>query len=71
MNARLYSQIRDLKYMNARPYIQTRGWPLGSFVCDVFLSFVTFLYSVMDSVRFLIVWLPNLCLLPYFKVYEC
>ena len=43
--------------------------PLGSLVCDglKFLCFVTFLYGVHDQVWYLIVSIPDRCLLPYFK----
>ena len=45
------------------------GWPLGSLVCDVFLCFVTFPYGVPDQVWYLIISIPDLCLLPYLA--EC
>ena len=39
----------------------------GSLVCDVFLaSFVTFQYSVLGQVWYLIVSIPDFCFLSYF-----
>ena len=43
-----------------------KGWPLGSCVCDVFLCFVAILYGVLGQVWYLIVTIPDLCILPYF-----
>ena len=41
-------------------------WDLGSLVCDVFLCFfVTFPYDDLGQVWYLIVSIPDLCLLPY------
>ena len=40
--------------------------PLGSLVCGVFLCFVTFPWGVLGQVRYLIVTITYLCLLPYF-----
>ena len=45
-----------------------KGWPLGSLVCDVSCVCVTFAYGVLGQVWYLIVWIPDLCLLPYFAV---
>ena len=45
-----------------------KGWPLGSFVCDVFCDFVTFTCSVLGQVWYLIGSIPNLCLLTYFEM---
>ena len=43
-----------------------KGWPLGSLVCDVFLClFVP--YGVLGQVWYLIVSIPDLCLLPNFQ----
>ena len=39
---------------------------LFAVLCDVFLCFVTFPYSVMGPVWYLIVWIPDICLLSYF-----
>ena len=44
-----------------------RGQPLGSFLCDVFLCFVTVPYNVLGQVRYLIVSFSDLCLLSYFE----
>ena len=44
------------------------GWPLGSLVCDVFLCFGTFLCEVLGQVWYLIVSIPDLCLLTYFYI---
>ena len=35
-------------------HLLRKGLPLGSFVCDVFLRFFTFLYSVLGQVWYLI-----------------
>ena len=35
-------------------------------MCDVFLSFITFSLGVLGQVWYLIVSIPDLCLLPYF-----
>ena len=35
-------------------------------MCDVFLSFITFSLDVLGQVWYLIVLIPDLCLLPYF-----
>ena len=43
-----------------------KGRPLGSLVCDVFLCYVTFPFGVLGQVWFLIVSIPDLCLL-YFN----
>ena len=43
-----------------------KGWPLGSLECYVFLCFVTFPYGVLGQLCYLIVWIPDLCRLPYF-----
>ena len=50
----IFAFFLTLKYMNARTYIQPRGWPLGTFVCDVSCVFVTFPYGVMRNVWYLI-----------------
>ena len=43
-----------------------RGWLLGSLVCNVFLFFfVTFPYVVPGQVWYLILSIPDLCLLLY------
>ena len=39
---------------------------VGSLVCDIFCVFVTFLCGVLDQVWYLIVLIPDLCLLTYF-----
>ena len=43
-----------------------QGWLLGSPECDIFLAFVTFPYGILGQVWYLIVSIPDLCLLPYF-----
>ena len=55
------------------PYVQPRlesilelCWTFPFVVCDVFLCFVTFPYGVLGQVWYLIIWIPDLCLLPYF-----
>ena len=48
-----------------------KGWPLGSLVCDVFWGvFLTFPCGILGQVWYLIVMIPDLCLLTYF-VYQC
>ena len=42
-----------------------KGCLLGSPVCDVFLCFVTFPYGILGQVWYLILTIPNICLLPY------
>ena len=42
-----------------------KGLPLGSFVYDVSLCFVTFPCGVLGQVWYLIVSIPDLCLFPY------
>ena len=40
-----------------------KGWPLCSLLCDVSLCFVTFSNAISGQVRYLIVSIPDLCLL--------
>ena len=47
-------------------HMMGKGWPLGSLECDVCLCFVTFSYCVLGQVWFLIVSIPDLCLISYF-----
>ena len=47
-----------------------KGRPLGSLVCDVYRVFVTFQYGVLGRVWCLIVWIPDIYLLFYFKIYN-
>ena len=49
-------------------HLLEKGWPLGSLVCDVLLYFVTFPCDVLDQMSYLIVSIPDLCLLPYFNM---
>ena len=42
-----------------------KGWPLGFLVYDVFLCFVTLPYGVLGQVWYLILSIPELCVLPY------
>ena len=44
-----------------------KAGPLGSLVCDVFLYFVIFPHGFTGQVWYLIVLMPDLCLLPYFS----
>ena len=37
-------------------------------MCDVFLNFITFPFGVLVQVWFLIVSIPDLCLLPHFGI---
>ena len=41
-----------------------KGCPLGSLVCDVFLCFVTIHRGVLCQVWYLIILVPDHCLLP-------
>ena len=43
------------------------GYPLGSLVCDVFLCFCHFPMWCPGQLWHLIVSIPDLCLLTYFK----
>ena len=45
-----------------------KGQPLGSPVCDVSCVFVTFPCGVLCQVWYLIVSMPDLCLLLYFDI---
>ena len=47
----------------------TKCWPLGSLMCGVFLCFVAFPCGLLGRVLYLIVWIPDLCLLPFLEVY--
>ena len=57
--------LSNYLFLAALDHLLGKGLPLGSFVCDVFLCFVTFPYGVLGQVWYLIVLIPNLCLLPY------
>ena len=48
-----------------------KGKPLGSLVCDVLLYFVTFPCGVLGLVWYLIVSIPDLCLLTYYVMLSC
>ena len=50
--------------LQSRGHLLGKDWPLGSLVCDVFSLFVTFSYGVLGQVWYLIVWIPDLCLIP-------
>ena len=52
--------------LQPRYHLLAKGWPLGLLVCDVSLCFVTFPYGVSGQVWYLIVSIPDLCLLFYF-----
>ena len=45
-----------------------KGRPLGSLICDVSYVFVTFPFVVMGQVWYLILPIPDLCLLPQFDI---
>ena len=56
--------------LQACGHLLGKGWPLGSLVCYVLLSFVPLSYGVLSQVWYLIVLIHDLCLLTYFvKVY--
>ena len=67
-----------LSCLFSQPYghLLGKGWPLGSLVCDVFLCFVAFFLcflflscGVLGQVWYLIVSVPDLCLLPYLQMH--
>ena len=43
-----------------------KDWPALLYCMYFFLCFVTFPYGVLGQVLYLIVSIPNMCLLPYF-----
>ena len=45
-----------------------KGWPLDSLVYDVFLCFVTIPHDVLGQVCYMIVLIPDLCLLSNFYI---
>ena len=55
-----------LTYCRACGHLMGNGGSLGSPMCDVFLSFITFPFSVLGQVWYLIVLIPDFCLLPNF-----
>ena len=42
-----------------------KSWPFGSLLYDVLFCFVTFRYGVLVKLCYLILSIPDLCLLPY------
>ena len=56
----------SLTYCRACDLLMGKGWSLTSPMCDVFLSFITFQFDVLDQVWYLIVSTPDLCLPPNF-----
>ena len=52
-----------------QPCSQQLGWPHGSLVMFSCVSFFTFPYSVLGQVWYLIGSIPDICLLPYFKMW--
>ena len=44
-----------------------KSWPLGSLSVMFSCVFVTFPHGVLGQVWYLIISIPDLCLLPYFK----
>ena len=67
----VFSVILSCLFLTALWSLLGRGYPLGSLVCDVFWCFVTFPYGVLGQVWYLIVWIHDLCLLPYFVHLWC
>ena len=55
--------------MNPCGHLFAKGCLLGSPVCDVFLCFVTFSYCNLGQALYLIVSIPDLCLLSVFFVW--
>ena len=54
-------------FLAACGHLLGKGCPIGSLVYDVFLCvFFNFPYGVLGQVLYLILWIPDLCLLPYF-----
>ena len=47
-----------------------KGWRLDSLVCDAFLCFFTFPYATLGQVWYLIVSIPDLCLLAYLGTFH-
>ena len=47
-------------------HMMGKGLSLASPMFDVFLSFITFPFGVLGQVLYLIVSIPDLCLLPNF-----
>ena len=47
-------------------HLPGKVYSLGILVCDAFLCFVTFQCGVLGQVWYLIVSIPDLCILPYF-----
>ena len=45
-----------------------KGLLLGSLACDISCAFVTIQYCVLGQVWYLIVSIPDLCLLSYFGI---
>ena len=47
-------------------HLMGKGWSLAFPMCDVFLFFITFPFGVLVQVWYLIVSIPDLCILPLF-----
>ena len=63
----LIEQVQHNAYMfRLRVGLDARKSDFGSLVCDDFLCFVTFPLCVLGQVWYLIVSIPDLCLLTYF-----
>ena len=58
-------------FLTASGHLLGKDWPLGSLVCDVFLYICHFPIDVLGQVWYLIVSIPDLCLLPYFSRLVC
>ena len=62
----IYFDTLWLQSRKACDHLLGKGWPLGFLVCGVFLCFVTFPCCVLVQVWYLIVSIPDICLLLYF-----
>ena len=47
-------------------HLMGKGRSLASPMCDVLLFFITFPFDVLNQVWYLIVSIPDLCILPHF-----
>ena len=48
-------------------HLLEKGWSHGSLICDIFLCVCHVPYGVLGQVWYLIVSIPDLCLLSYFQ----
>ena len=55
-----------LSFLFIAGYLLGKDWPLGSLAYYILLCFVTFPCGILGQVWYLIVSIPDLCLLTYF-----